>query len=775
MTGWQLGLPAKEKEGTSFGRVLFFCIFAPSRTKHDFMRTNKNFFLLLPIFSLLLLHVWSAAAQPGFGKATLFNEGWQFRLESESEWRKVSLPHDWSTDYTPSDTLFSCTGYFPGGKGLYKKTFALERIDSHRQYVYFEGVYNRSRVYLNGRLLGVRPSGYASFCYEMTPFLKEGENVLEVMVDHSRQADSRWYTGSGIWRDVYIVDAPEIHLAQWGTTYRLARCEEGKADVQVDVAVDSLPKNAAERKLYKIAVSLMNAEGKPVASASKPVGTTQMVDFVLSVNEPHLWDVDDPYLYTLQVLLLKDGVWSDKMECRAGLRTLRFDSDEGFFLNGVNRKIKGVCLHHDAGVLGAAVPEEVWRWRLLQLKALGCNAVRCSHNPHTPILYDLCDELGLLVMDEASDEWEFPKRKWLKGWNKGEPGFEGTYDFFEEWIERDVADMVRRDRNHPSVFLWSIGNEVDYPNDPYSHPVLDGSSINQPMYGGYNPDAPDASRIGEIAKRLAAVVRSVDTSRPVTGALAGVVMSNETAYPEAVDVVGYNYTENRYVQDHTAFPGRVIYGSENGHGYEQWLAVRDNPFIFGQFIWTGIDYLGESGLWPSRGMGTGLLDFCGFPKPFAEMRKLMWAQQPGDSLSAEWKDRLRNHGRRGRRNGETSSSDVATPVSLRMSILNDSIPAVDHHGKGHPKTLLILVELVDGQGERCPRAQDIISCKVGGPAQLLGMETGNNADMSSPHAVERSAWQGRVLAYVRIPAESKEPSLITFSSPEVGSATVQIR
>lgn len=743
------------------------------RTNMFFWRTNKIFSLLLLVFSLLLPQ--SFFAQPGFGKATLFNDGWQFKLETEPEWRQVTLPHDWSVDYTPSDTLYSCTGYLPGGIGHYRKMFALEPTELHRQFIYFEGVYNRSKVYLNGQLLGSRPSGYASFCYELTPYLKAGGNMLEVEVDHSRQADSRWYTGSGIWRDVYIVDAPDVHLALWGTTYRLTKLEGTKAEVQVDVTVDNLPTQASERKLYKIAACLIDVDGKQVAYTTKYVNNTENVSVSLSVNDAHLWDLNDPYLYTLQVLLLKDGVWSDRMECKAGLRTLRFDANEGFFLNGVNRKVKGVCLHHDAGVLGAAVPEEVWRWRLMQLKELGCNAIRCSHNPQTPILYDLCDELGFLVMDEASDEWEFPKRKWLKGWNKGEPGYEGTYDFFEEWIERDVADMVRRDRNHPCVFLWSIGNEVDYPNDPYSHPVLDGSSINQPMYGGYKPDAPDAMRIGEIAKRLAAVVKANDSSRPVTGALAGVVMSNETAYPQAVDVVGYNYTENRYEQDHVAYPERVIYGSENGHGYEQWLAVRDNPYIFGQFIWTGIDYLGESGAWPSRGMGTGLLDFCGFPKFHAQMRKTMWAQQPGDTLSMNWMRQRGGQRRRGMGQDNSVPAELPTPVGLRMTILNDSIPMIDHHKDGSMRTLLVLVELVDEQGKRCERANNPVSCVIEGAASLLGIESGNNADMSAPHATERKAWQGRVLAYIQVPTKGKGFSSVTFSSPDVGSSVIQIR
>jgi hypothetical protein len=349
---------------------------------------------------------------------------------------------------------------------------------------------------------------------------------------------------------------------------------------------------------------------------------------MLRVPQPHSWDFKNPFLYTYRAELRRNGKEIDATSYRIGLRTLRFSADEGFFLNGRNVKVKGVCVHHDAGVLGAAVPRDVWKRRLLTLQEMGANAIRCSHNPQNPDLYDLCDELGLLVMDEASDEWEYPKRKWIKGWNKGEPGFEGTADFFAEWIDRDVADMVRRDRNHPSVFLWSIGNEVDYPNDPYSHPVLDGTSISQPMYGGYKPDAPKAERIGEIAKRLAGVVRGIDYTRPVTGALAGVVMSNETSYPEAVGVVGYNYTENRYVTDHETYPQRVIYGSETGAGYEQWLAVRNNRHIFGQFVWTGLDYLGESGAWPSRGLNTGLVDFAGFMKPRGRFRQALWATEP---------------------------------------------------------------------------------------------------------------------------------------------------
>jgi hypothetical protein len=235
-----------------------------------------------------------------------------------------------------------------------------------------------------------------------------------------------------------------------------------------------------------------------------------------------------------------------------------------------------------------------------------------------------------LVKNEAYDEWEFPKRKWIEGWNVGTAGLEGAYDFFEEWGEIDLADMVRRDRNHISVFAWSIGNEVDYPNDPYSHPILAGNNADftQPLLGGYFKDAPDANRLGDIAKRLVAVVKKYDPTRPTTAGLAGVAMSNETAYPDALDIAGYNYTESRYISDHKKYPKRVIFGSETRHDLEAWKAVTNNKHIFGQFLWTGIDYLGESGMWPSRGSASGLIDLTGEIKPRGYFRQALWSDTP---------------------------------------------------------------------------------------------------------------------------------------------------
>ena len=795
------------------------------------------------IFGLLALClVAPLSAQVSFGDAQKFNDGWLFRLEDDStykqsayddtKWRKLDLPHDWSVEGQLSPDLASCTGYLPGGIGWYRKHFRVTD-DAKRHYIYFEGVYNRSEVYLNGHLLGKRPNGYISFLYDLTPYLKaDGDNVLAVRVDHSRYADSRWYTGSGIYRDVWMVSAGDIHLAQWGIGWHATSLTDRRATLAVDVEVQ---KHVEAPGKLEVSVSLTDAQGKEVARASRKIADAKVglskETLTLRVNKPNRWDLDTPYLYTLRTALFADGRQIDASETKVGLRTLTFDPDKGFALNGRWMKVKGVCLHHDAGVLGAVVPPEVWERRLLNLKNyIGVNAIRLSHNPQAPVLYDLCDRLGLLVMDEASDEWEFPKRKWIKGWNKGEPGFQGAYDFFEEWIERDVTDMVRRDRNHPSVFLWSIGNEVDYPNDPYSHPVLDGTSINQPMFGGYNPDAPDAMRIGVIAQRLAACVRAVDKSRPVTGALAGVVMSNQTAYPEAVDVVGYNYTENRYDEDHATYPDRIIYGSETGSGIDTWQAVRDRDFIFGQFIWTGTDYLGEAGAWPSRGLGTGLLDFASLPKPRAWFRAAMWKDEPvtyvGTYPKNQWvspdawdiwnyepgeeirvvcytnapQARLLLNGRTvgamkpyddetgiicwdipyeagelvaegcddaGKVLSSYAVRSSGLPYALRVSADCDTLSA----GR---RVAHVLVEVVDEQGVPVRLADNDITCHVEGPARLLGLENGDNGDMSEHRDNRQRVWHGRLLAYVQGTGEAGSIR-IRFTSPLLKRAEVVLQ
>lgn len=790
----------------------------------------KNVLFVAIISVMAFFTTIPASAQVSFGDPVKFNDGWLFRLQddstavgtdyNDSEWRKLSLPHDWSVEGQLSPSLASCTGYLPGGIGWYRKHFNITD-KAARHYIYFEGVYNRSEVYLNGHLLGKRPNGYVSFLYDMTPYLKEGDNVLSVRVDHSRYADSRWYTGSGIYRDVWLVSAPEIHFAQWGIGWHATSLTDRQATIAVDMEVE---KHTATGDKLEVSATLYDADGKQVAQRRTRVsdgkeGITKET-LTLKVAKPSRWDLDHPYLYTLETELLCNGKRIDGSKTNVGLRTLDFDPNKGFALNGNWMKVKGVCLHHDAGVLGAVVPPEVWQRRLTNLKEIGVNAIRMSHNPQAPVVYELCDRLGLLVMDEVSDEWEFPKRKWIKGWNVGEPGYDGTYDFFEEWIEQDITDMVRRDRNHPSIFLWSIGNEVDYPNDPYSHPILDGSTINQPMFGGYKPDAPDAMRIGVIAQRLAARVRAVDTSRLVTGALAGVIMSNQTAYPDAIDVVGYNYTEDRYDEDHATYPDRVIYGSENGSGLEAWYAVKNKEFIFGQFIWTGTDYLGESGAWPSRGLNTGLLNFGSFAKPRGHFRASLWSEKPvtyigtypkRGYLSADAQDIWNYNPEQEIRVVCYTNAPQARllldgkvvgdikPYDEKTGIIHWDIPyqagelraeGCDKEGNvlssyvirssGRPYALRVsadrttlshdratahlFIEVVDENGTIVKLGDNEINCEIEGPAHLLGLEGSSNTDMTDYTDNRHRAYQGRLLAYVQTTGE-KGQARVKFTSP----------
>jgi len=803
--------------------------------------------LTLTLFACLMA---KSTAQVSFGHAELLNDDWHFLLvdsawnvsESpemknpdfdDSRWRRVTLPHDWSVELPMSPDKGSCQGYLPGGVAWYRKALSDEslglRVESlglrdesvglsgkeksfNKKYIYFEGVYNYSEVYLNGHLLGKRPSGFASFLYDLTPHLRsDGKNVLAVRVNHSAEADSRWYTGSGIYRNVWLVSAPEVHLAQWGTAYRLSSINSSKAVVDIDIETtdERTEKNSIQ---LKATVELTDANGNVVAKTQAAIGPQEKKTVRLTVRNPQRWTLDSPYLYTLTTRLSN----GDQSVVKVGLRTLDFSPDKGFALNGKWMKVKGVCVHDDAGVLGTAVPDEVWRRRVRELKAIGVNALRMSHNPHAPALYNICDEEGMLVMDEASDEWEFPKRKWMKGWNQGRPGFEGTYTYFEEWIDRDVADMVRRDRCHPCVFLWSIGNEVDYPNDPYTHPVLDGDGqgFTQPMYGGYKPGQPDAMRIGVIAQRLAKIVKDIDPSRPTTGALAGVVMSNQTAYPQAVDVVGYNYTESRYDTDHKTYPQRVLYGSENRHDLAAWKAVTDRDFIFGQFLWTGIDYLGESGTWPARGSSAGLLDLAGQRKPIGWYRASLWSEQPVCYLGtyraqAQRSQRAQRNQRNQRAqpphpyatdtwnyssgdrvrvvcytnansarlflNGQpieaTMQRDEGTnilycdidyqPGTLRCEADNGATYEIKTSGKPTAVRLTtdgrmhVFVEIVDEQGNLVKDADNMVTLFVQG-GRLLGMENGNISNNAAPRRAP-AYWPnqqlrvsgGRLVAYIQ--------------------------
>ncbi len=597
----------------------------------------KNILLLL-----LSLAVNSKLSSQEVRQTILFNDGWKFHKGNivnadrqdfdDKDWRQLDLSHDWSIEGPFDEQWASGTGYLPAGIGWYRKTFELApSFRTKNIFIYFDGVYNNSEVWINGHYLGKRPNGYIPFQYELTKYINaRGKNIISVKVDHTSFADSRWYTGSGIYRDVYLIVANPISIDLWGVGFSTPLVSEQKATARVTVALTN--RSLADAGVV-VKTSLREQNEKLVAEGQLALpkikaGAKANAILDLVVSNPALWSVDHPSLYKLEVSLYVQGKKTDDVVQQVGFRSFRFDKDKGFFLNGKNMKLKGLCIHDDAGALGVAVPEEVWERRLRILKEGGCNSIRLSHNPHAGYLYNLCDRMGFLVIDEAFDEWELGKNKWIKGWNVGKPGQDGYHQHFKEWADRDLGDMVLCNRNHPSIILWSIGNEIDYPNDPYTHPILN-TGRNPQIYGkGYSPDRPPASRLTEIAKQLVAVVKRYDTTRPVTAGLAGVVMSNEVGFPDVLDVVGYNYQEFRYPEDHKKYPNRIIYGSENGMQLDNWNAVADNDYISAQYLWTGVDYLGEARQWPARSSQAGLLDLAGFPKPQYYFRQSLWSDQP---------------------------------------------------------------------------------------------------------------------------------------------------
>ncbi|QSB28791.1 sugar-binding domain-containing protein [Flavobacterium sp. CLA17] len=788
--------------------------------------------ILLPVFFFSCL---SAFSQISFGDSKKINDNWKFNLQDtpdaqkttydDTKWQSVDVPHDWSVKGQLSPTLASCTGYLPGGIGWYRKSINIPQSKTgEKVYLYFEGVYNRSEVFINGNSLGKRPNGYISFAYDATPFIKYGaENTISVRVDHSQSADSRWYTGSGIYRNVWLVYANPVHIAQWGV-YAYPEVKKGTGTLNIEVEVEN---SSAAKSSLTVVNELISKDGKSVGKSSSKVEVASnkngKIATKINVKNPQLWDLENPNLYQLKTTVFKDGKQIDETVTKTGFRDFKFDPNNGFALNGKWMKMKGVCLHHDAGVLGSAVPREVWETRLKTLKEIGVNAIRTSHNPQAPVFYELCDELGLLVLNEAYDEWEFPKRKWLEGWNYGTPGFEGTFDIFADYAEKDLEDFVRRDRNHLSVFAWSIGNEVDYPNDPYSHPVLDKGKdgFGQAAYGGYKKEAPDAMRLGAIAKRLVAAVKKYDKSRPTTAGLAGVAMSNETEYPGALDITGYNYTESKYQSDHEKYPKRVIFGSENVHDMEPWLAVKNNKYIFGQFLWTGIDYLGESGRWPSRGFYSGLVDFAGVIKPRGYFRQSLWSDKPmvyigtyplkneKDISKDAWaiwnykegekirvvcytnavKARLELNGKVV---GETKAYDGKTGImywdipftsgkleaiglsnddkEVSRDVINSTQQAFElttadtnitiSKDKGVAK---IMVQAKDQNGFPVMLSDNEVTCTITGPGSLLGLEAGNNSDMTDYTDNVQRVFHGHIAAYIQATGEA-QPIKVTFTS-----------
>ena len=709
-------------------------------------------------------------------------------------WPCVTLPHDWAVEH-PFDRIHSSgTGYLPGGIGWYRKAFFLSEEDARRLVkVTFQGVYKHARVWINSHYLGQHAYGYTPFSFDLTPFIRAGENLIAVRAEHTETADSRWYTGSGIDRHVLLTLTDSERLLEDQLFARTEELLESSALVRVSCAAE----NASS-----VRIRLITPEGRTAGQSTlrHPAGEAR-----IEITDPHPWSPEDPFLYTLRVEALNKGKIADRVEFPFGLRTVRFDPDQGFFLNGKNRKLKGVCVHHDAGCLGAAVSKPVWRKRLEKFKAMGCNAIRTAHNPPDPDLLDLCDEMGFLVMDEAFDEWEGIKNKWWQGHNVYPPKHFGYGEDFPEWHERDLRAMVIRDRNHPCVILWSIGNEIDYPNDPYVTPlfteVLGNNDANKPLAERlYDPRKPDASRLAAVAEKLVRIVHDLDTSRPVTSALSFPELSNRTGFADVLDLSGYNYREQFYEEDHRQYPGRVILGSENSHDPAAWRAVEDHAYISGQFLWTGVDFLGECPGWPKRISQAGALDLRGMEKPLFAQRQALWTDAPMARIavsSAEeedrgaWGENFRWEGAAGEKkrvacytnqpeaelllNGRSlgkkpvnrdtgfravwtvpyeegtlelragkAEDRLVTPEKAARIVLSEAAGKLKADGRD---VLQLEVTLLDSREN--PAQDEIVYAQVVGDLTLLGMENGRPDDLTPYPSAWRLTREGSVTVYLR--------------------------
>lgn len=552
----------------------------------------------------------------------------------DSAWQTVTVPHDWAVSMPFDKSCSSGTGYLAGGIAWYRSHIDLtEEQASKSGFLCFDGVYKHAQVWCNSYYLGNWANGYTPFSFDVTGLLHPGHNEIAVKVSHPDIADSRWYTGSGMTRGARLELKESLHFVKDGLAFDTPIVSEKEAVISITSEISALCSDSITSGEVRVSYELISPDGNNVFSQDSSASADSAVSVQGILESPLLWSPENPVLYTLRASLFSSEGLQDRIEYKVGIRSFVFDADKGFFINGKSCKLKGVCLHEDAGCFGNAVPAAVWERRLAKLKECGCNAIRMSHNPHEPELYDLCDSMGFFVIDEAFDEWEGVKNKWSTGHNVYPPVHQGYFEDFHQWYDKDIASFVRRDRNHPSIILWSIGNEIDYPNDPYCHPLFESmtgnNDKNKPAAEKlYNPNRPNTERLTVLAKKITAQVKKHDETRPVTLASAFPELTSRTGLFDAVDVIGYNYKEHLYHEDHKRFPSLPIMGSENGHNYSQWKAVRDNDFISSQFLWTGIDYLGEAYGWPIHGSAAGLMTLAGFDKAEFWFRKSLWNDEP---------------------------------------------------------------------------------------------------------------------------------------------------
>jgi len=622
-----------------------------------------------------------------------FTANWKFSLTTanleaeqpafdDAAWRSLNLPHDWSveSDFSNQNPASPGGGALPGGLGWYRKSFSLDKsYEGKRIYIDFDGVYCRSEVWINGVSVGKRPFGYISFRYDLTQHLKFGEqNVIAVKVDNSKQPNSRWYSGSGIYRNVWLTVTNPVHVDLWGTHVTTSEVSEKSASVNVETTVKNASKSQVKVLVKQVLLSPKNKKAAQNTSeiTIKPE-QSEKIKLDMIVQQPARWSIEQPNLYTLVTTLYVAGKEVDSYTTNVGLRSFDFDVHKGFFLNGKNVKINGVCNHHDLGALGAAINTRALERQLQILKEMGCNGIRTSHNPPAPELLDLCDRMGFIVQAEAFDMWK--KRK-------------TTYDYsleFAEWHERDLTDFIVRDRNHPSIFSWSIGNEVaeQWENNETENMDLQQANI---LLNAPKEVSKEDLKSGKVnlnallTKHLVDIVKKSDTTRPVSAAANGTDDNNPLFVSGALDMIGFNYHENEFADITKRHPTKPFLVSESvssvqtrgfylmpsdsayiwpkhwsipftnplqkcsaydnnhapwGSTHETtWKIVKKYNHITGQYIWTGFDYLGEPTpyWWPSRSSYFGIIDLAGFPKDVYYMYQSEWTTKDMLYIFPHW-------------------------------------------------------------------------------------------------------------------------------------------
>jgi beta-galactosidase len=765
-----------------------------------------------------------------------FCKNWKFNLGdvtngqepglNDADWRVLNLPHDWSIEgkFSKDHPATPGGGALPGGIGWYRKTFTMSELEKDKlTFIEFDGVYRNSEVWINGHYLGKRPYGYSSFRYELTPFLKFGKekNVLAVKVDNSQQPNSRWYSGSGIYRNVWLVTTGKICVDHWGTFITTSEVTDQSAKVNLQIKI----RNAFDKEQAAVAKTIIyDKSGKKITAVETNIkilnNSSNEIIHNLTVEKPILWSVEEPYLYKAVTTIENEGKITDTYETNFGIRTFSFEVDKGFILNGKQVKIKGVCNHHDLGFLGAAINTRALERQLEIMKDMGVNGIRTSHNPPAPELLDLCDRMGFIVMDEAFDMWKKKKTEFDYALN------------WDEWHKRDLEDMVLRDRNHPSVFIWSIGNEV---NEQWDKKDSSGTVI---------------------AKELVKIIKMLDQTRPITQNCNEQDPLNPVIKSGALDLIGYSYGQSKYLDFPKTYPGKKFIGSETtsalatrGHydmpsdsirrwperwdkpfdkgnpdntcsSYdncsapwgstqeETWKLIKKYDFLSGMYIWTGFDYLGEPTpySWPSRSSYFGIVDLAGFPKDAFYMYQSEWTNKSvlhvfphwnwkdgetidvwaytnceevelflnnkslgtkkkvGDDLHLMWQVKFVSGTLKaiGRTKGkEILIKEIKTAGAPSKITLEADRNKINADGSD---LSFITVKILDNKGTVVPNANNLVNFEITGEGKIIGVDNGLQTSDEPFKANYRKAFNGMCLAVVQSNEKAGKIKITAMSS-----------